>query len=77
VTGATHYIVEYTCFTTTVSYQTSATSVDLCMQVGMCNDSNCAFGCGAVTVKACDTQCCSALVTIPSTPIACGGGVCC
>ena len=78
VAGATHYIVEYTCITPN-AFQTSNTSVDLCNEVGMCNNSFCAYGAGPVSVKACDSTCCSmpAQVPINETPIACGGGVCC
>jgi hypothetical protein len=76
--GATHYEVEYTCIIAH-QYQTMNTVVDLCTEVGMCNDNLCANGVGAVTVKACDGNCCSPAVTVPAseTPIACGGGVCC
>jgi len=78
VAGATHYIVEYTCITPN-AFQTSNTSVDLCNEVGMCNNTLCAYGAGPVSVKACDSTCCSlpAQVPINETPIACGGGVCC
>jgi plastocyanin len=79
VSGATHYVIEYTCFTATPTYQTSNTAADLCTEVGMCDDDSCSNGVGAVTVKACNSNCCSAPVTFPSseTPIACGGGLCC
>jgi hypothetical protein len=79
VPGATHYIVEYQCFITTVAYSTMNLSVDLCNEVGMCNDSMCANGAGPVTVQACDAMCCTSPVTVNpnDTPIACGGGVCC
>ena len=79
MTNATHYIVQYSCFTAKPTYQTSNTSVDLCTEVGMCNDSYCAYGAGAVTVQACDSTCCSTPTTVPSgeTPLTCGGGVCC
>ena len=75
--NATHYIIEYQCFVQVSSYQTSGTIADLCNEVGMCNNSLCANGTGPVTVKACNALCCSAPVTFPDTPIACGGGVCC
>jgi hypothetical protein len=79
VTGATHYIIQYSCFISMPTYQTPNTTADLCSEVGMCTNDDCAFGAGAVTVKACNATCCSAAVTIPieETPIACGGGVCC
>lgn len=77
VTGATHYFVKYTCFTQTTTYQTNSTMVDLCNQVGMCNNSLCANGVTSVTVEACNGNCCSSPVSIPDIPIACGGGVCC
>jgi hypothetical protein len=78
VPGATHYIVEYSCFVAN-QYQTVNSSVDLCTEVGMCNNNLCANGAGPVTVKACDANCCSPPVTVPvaETPIACGGGICC
>jgi hypothetical protein len=77
--GATHYIVQYTCLLSMPTYQTTNTSVDLCAEVGMCNDDTCAFGAGMVTVSACNATCCSPLTVIPvaETPTACGGGVCC
>jgi hypothetical protein len=60
-------------------YTTTSTSVDLCNEVGMCNDSSCSFGAGAVFVEACNGGCCSPKVqfNINDTPVACGGGVCC
>jgi len=78
-TGASHYIVRYICGFTNPSYQTANTTVDLCTEVGMCNNAMCANGCGPVTVEACAGSCCSApvQVNINDTPIACGGGVCC
>lgn len=75
--GATYYQLEYQCSIQLSTYQTSSTSVDLCAEVGMCSNSACANGAGPVTVKACNSTCCSTPVTLPDTPIACGGGVCC
>jgi hypothetical protein len=79
VPGATYYVVEYQCFINTFSYSTMNTGVDLCNEVGMCNNGACANGTGPVSVKACDVNCCSAPVMINpnDTPVACGGGVCC
>ncbi|MCC6527372.1 MAG: hypothetical protein IT373_32290 [Polyangiaceae bacterium] len=76
VNGATYYVVTYTCLFAH-EFQTSSTVVDLCSEVGMCADVFCANGAGAVTVKACNANCCSGTVVAPDTPIACGGGVCC
>ncbi len=77
VSGATHYLVEYTCLLGPTAYQTSTTSVDLCSQVGMCNDNACANGVASVVVRACDATCCSSGTPVPDAPLACGGGVCC
>jgi len=79
VPGATSYKVKYQCFMGMPVFTSFDENVDLCMEVGMCNDPNCAFGVGPVQVQACDGNCCSAWVTVPAadTPIACGGGVCC
>ncbi len=75
---ATYYVVEYTCLIPH-QYQTPNTSVDLCNEVGMCNDALCANGAGAVTVQACNVNCCGPKTAVPpdGTPIACGGGICC
>jgi hypothetical protein len=75
--GATHYIVTYHCAISNPTYSTMGTTVDLCTNMNMCDDAACAFGAGAVTVEACNASCCSAPVTFPDTPSACGGGICC
>jgi hypothetical protein len=77
VAGATHYIVTYHCTLSAPTYSTPGTTVDLCTNMGMCNDGACAFGAGTVTVEACNASCCSAPVVFPDTPTACGGGLCC
>lgn len=79
VPGATHYIVSYACLVFITPYSTTNTGVDLCTEVGMCFDAQCSAGCGFVTVEACNANCCSPPVVVPSfeTPVACGGGTCC
>jgi len=76
VTGATHYLIKYTCIIQS-TYQTVNATADLCTEVGMANNTLCANGAGAVTVEACNSNCCSTPVVLPWTPIACGGGICC
>jgi hypothetical protein len=79
VPGATHYILEYQCSSSIATYETTTTVVDLCHEVGMCEDDDCSFGVAAILVRACDAGCCSPNATFPpnGTPIACGGGLCC
>jgi len=78
--NATYYVVSYQCLAPTPhTYQTMNTSVDLCNEVGMCNDGTCSFGAGPVYVQSCTPTCCGPKVPFNpnDTPIACGGGVCC
>ncbi len=78
VPGATHYVIEWVCGLNTHTYQTSATTVELCMEAGLCTI--CPGGAVKdVGVRACNDDCCSEAVPFPQegTPVSCGGGVCC
>lgn len=79
VPGASHYVLEYQCSLSVVTYQTTSTDADLCSEVGLCTDGNCSFGVGPIRVQACNAANCSPKVAFDPTgiPTACGGGVCC